>query len=199
MSARFSADCCNPISNFPVDPALEDRLAPETPQLRAFLAKLTVAAPSLEIDDLLQETMNRALKYRHSLDLDRPIRPWLQSIAFRVFLDAREKTLCEPQALNPTEIAERLTEGSRSSGSGFEAAGNTIHAHPLHQQFRLETHRLLDALDEPEKSVMRLTYLQQKPIADVAAALGLAVGTVKSHLHRARRRLAARFHKEDWL
>lgn len=171
---------------------MEDRLALETPQLRALLAKLTVAAPSLEIDDLLQETMNRALKYRSSLDLDRPIRPWLQSIAFRVFLDARERGQRQPTSVDPAEMAERVLDESRAEGSG--RSGN-----PLHRQIQGEARQLLEALDEPEKSVMELTYLQQKSVAEVSAALELAAGTVKSHLHRARRRLAARFNKEDWL
>ncbi len=171
---------------------MEDRLTPETPQLRAFLAKLAVAAPSLEVDDLLQETMNRALKYSHSLDLGRPIRPWLQSIAFRVFLDARAHAQREPQAVDPVEMSERV-----AAGVGIGGAGSTTAS--LIPAMQSEARQLLEALEEPEKSVMELTYLQQKPIADVAAALNLAAGTVKSHLHRARRRLAARFNKEDWL
>jgi RNA polymerase sigma-70 factor, ECF subfamily len=171
---------------------LEDSFTLETPQLRAFLAKLAVAAPSLEVDDLVQETMNRALKYSHSLDPDRPVRPWLQSIAFRVFLDARAREQRQPQALDPVEIAERSAGDSALTGAGGSATRSNA---ALHREAR----QLLDALDEPEKSVMEQTYLQAKPIADVARALGLPAGTIKSHLHRARRRLAARFHKEDWL
>jgi len=173
----------------PVDPALEDRLPAETPLLRAFLCKLVVATPSLEVDDLLQETMNRALKYRHSMDLDRPIRPWLQSIGFRVFVDARNQQKRTPQSVDPVAAAEGIADPS-SLGVG---GGRKNPAAPA------EARRLLDALDEPERSVMHLTYLQGKTTADVAAELKIAVGTVKSHLHRARRRLAARFRAEDWL
>jgi RNA polymerase sigma-70 factor, ECF subfamily len=187
--SRFSADCCNPILLPSVDPALEDRLPPETPHLRAFLRKLAVATPSLEVDDLLQETMNRALKYRHSLDLDRPIRPWLQSIAFRVFVDARNQQKRAPQSVDPVVAAEGFADPGGTEGGGISAIRSDA----------ADTRRLLDALDEPERSVMQLTYLQGKNTADVAAELKIAVGTIKSHLHRARRRLAARFRAEDWL
>ncbi len=173
----------------PVDPALEDRLPAETPHLRAFLCKLAVATPSLEVDDLFQETVNRALKYRHSMDLDRPIRPWLQSIAFRVFVDARNQQKRAPQSVDPVAVAEGIADpgGVGVGGNGQDRAATA------------EAFRLLEALEEPERSVMQPTYLQGKPVADVAAELKIAVGTVKSHLHRARRRLAARFRAEDWL
>jgi RNA polymerase sigma-70 factor (ECF subfamily) len=37
---------------------------------------------------------------------------------------------------------------------------------------------------------VRLFYLQDRKVDEVAQMLGMPIGTVKSHLHRARRRLA---------
>jgi len=58
---------------------------------------------------------------------------------------------------------------------------------------------LLAALDQPEREILERTYLLSESIAEVAGGMGLAEGTVKSHLHRAHKRLAARFEREDWL
>ncbi|GAA1796479.1 SigE family RNA polymerase sigma factor [Luedemannella flava] len=47
------------------------------------------------------------------------------------------------------------------------------------------------ALPEAQRRVVVLHYLYEQPVADIAASLGMPVGTVKSHLHRARTALAA--------
>jgi len=50
----------------------------------------------------------------------------------------------------------------------------------------------LSALPDIQREVITLFYLQERSVKDVAAMLDLPEGTVKSHLHRARRALAAR-------
>jgi RNA polymerase sigma-70 factor (ECF subfamily) len=45
------------------------------------------------------------------------------------------------------------------------------------------------ALAGPEGDVLRLMYVEDRPVAEVAALLGVPVGTVKSRAHRARRLL----------
>lgn len=43
-----------------------------------------------------------------------------------------------------------------------------------------------------QAQVVALHYLEDRPVADIASVLGLAEGTVKAHLHRARQSLAER-------
>jgi len=45
------------------------------------------------------------------------------------------------------------------------------------------------ALDGPEGEVLRLMYVEDRPVAEVAVLLGVPAGTVKSRVHRARRLL----------
>jgi len=58
---------------------------------------------------------------------------------------------------------------------------------------RIGLERCLERLPEMERDVITLFYLQDKSVEDVARMLDLPDGTVKSHLHRARRALAAMF------
>jgi len=53
----------------------------------------------------------------------------------------------------------------------------------------LEVEQCLSRLPETLRKVIVLFYLQDRSIADVAEILDLPEGTVKSHLHRARRAL----------
>ena len=45
------------------------------------------------------------------------------------------------------------------------------------------------ALSNPDGEVLRLMYVEDRPVAEVAALLGVPAGTVKSRAHRARRLL----------
>lgn len=51
--------------------------------------------------------------------------------------------------------------------------------------------RCIARLPVVEQQVVLLFYWEDQSVADVAAALGLPEGTVKSHLHRARKALGA--------
>jgi len=50
--------------------------------------------------------------------------------------------------------------------------------------------RLLARLPDMQRQVITLYYFEERDVKEVADRLGLAVGTVKSHLHRARQALA---------
>jgi len=55
---------------------------------------------------------------------------------------------------------------------------------------QVEMKQLLQRLPETQQQVITLFYLQDRSVEDVAHMLDLPEGTVKSHLHRARRALA---------
>lgn len=56
---------------------------------------------------------------------------------------------------------------------------------------QMQVKQLLGQLPEMQQQVIALFYLQDRSVEDVAHMLDLPEGTVKSHLHRARRALAA--------
>ncbi|MEO7190969.1 MAG: RNA polymerase sigma factor [Vicinamibacterales bacterium] len=51
-------------------------------------------------------------------------------------------------------------------------------------------HRAIDKLPEVQRTVLRLFYFEDRNIAEVASLLGMPEGTIKNHLHRARRTLS---------
>ena len=56
--------------------------------------------------------------------------------------------------------------------------------------------RLVDDLPEKQRQVVALFYLEEKSYEEVSRLLGIPLGTVKTHLHRARKELAVRWRKE---
>jgi RNA polymerase sigma-70 factor (ECF subfamily) len=61
---------------------------------------------------------------------------------------------------------------------------------PVRSSLKMELEQCLSRLPEVQRDVIVLFYLEEKSVEDVAMALDLPEGTVKSHLYRARRTLA---------
>ena len=51
--------------------------------------------------------------------------------------------------------------------------------------------RRIEALPEKQRQAVTLYYLDERPVDEVAAMMGIPVNTAKTHLHRARASLAA--------
>lgn len=58
------------------------------------------------------------------------------------------------------------------------------------RETRMDVESLLSELPEQYRAVLTLFYMEEKSYEDVSQMLGLPMGTVKTHLHRARKQLA---------
>ena len=155
--------------------ALEQRLLEQMAEVRSFLQRLVArGSPTLDADDLVQDVMERALRYSHTFDEQRDLLPWLRRTAFRVFLDERERSRRRP-------VTGRDDLPEASSAPGGEAA------HAVANRDEVEHH--LAALGATERQVLCRFHRDGWSVAEISAELGMPAGTVKSHLHRARRRL----------
>lgn len=107
-------------------------------------------------------------------------RSWLFGIAHRAFADSlRHRYKALP-------LAER------------DADTLIDEAAPAHENLDLVEHGLA-RLAPVEREILTLFYLQELSIAEIAEALSIAPGTVKSRLHRARHLLREEFDKEGEL
>jgi len=156
---------------------LDDRLTAEIPRLRAFLGRVT-GRPRVDVDDLVQESLARALRFRGSFDTARPLWPWLKRTAFRVFLDQRTREHSAPRSA-PAEPDEQGAWDQDQVGQ------------------RDELRALLAQLTGTEREVLVSFHRDGRSVAEIAQTLGMPAGTVKSHLHRARRRLATGAPEEE--
>jgi len=144
-------------------------IAEHIPRLRRYARAL--AGDSHRADDLVQDTLERALVkfhlWRHGSDL----RAWMFSIMHNVFInqlksrreleldDATESSLESPPQSDPLQLRD------------LDAA--------------------LRCLPAEQREVLLLVGLEQLSYAETSQALGVPIGTVMSRLSRGRERLRA--------
>jgi RNA polymerase sigma-70 factor (ECF subfamily) len=149
------------------DRALE-RLLDEY-QNKVFRMALAMLRDSARAEDVTQDVFVKLWRALPLYDGRAAVGTWLYTIARNTCLSA-----IRADGYRRTSALEDSTEPSASSTT------------PL----QLSVEQCLSRLPDVQRQVITLFYLQERSVSDVAAMLDLAEGTVKSHLHRARRALA---------
>ncbi len=148
-----------------------DAIIAEIPRLRRYARALTGKAELA--DDLVQDTLERALEKWRLWQQGRELRPWLFSIMHNLHVDGRRRD----GRLDFREEDDLPLPPQRAS-----------------QQDGLELRdldRALALLPAEQREVLLLVGLEELSYAEVAAALNIPQGTVMSRLSRARARFKA--------
>ncbi len=141
--------------------------------VRSFLRKITGKPDTA--DDLAQETFVRLLKHAGSYDEQYPMRTWLLTIARRLSINHSRRA---DQQVGSTEY-----DGHRST---FDGPAARVEADDMQQMNRRLLDDALARLSGSQREVIVLFHEQELSIEQVAQVMEMPVGTVKSHLHRAR-------------
>lgn len=127
--------------------------------------------------DAAQETFVKAWGALERFDTARPFRPWLFAICANICTDMLRRR--RPQA--------SLDDPERPEEPDPDPAAGRI-AEEFEAQESLT--RALGALSEIQRRIVVLKHVQGWSYQEISRATGLPVGTLKSHAHRARRKLA---------
>ncbi len=151
--------------------AVRDAIVAEIPRLRRYARALTGRADAA--DDLVQETLQRALEKWRLWQRDRDLRPWLFSIMHNLHVDGHRRDqrvdFCADDDL-PVPV-QRASQADALELRDLE--------------------RALALLPPEQREVLLLVGLEELSYAEVARALQIPQGTVMSRLSRARTRLKA--------
>ena len=145
-------------------------------QLTAILPRLRIYALSLtrnrdQADDLVHDTVVKALAGRQSFQLRTNLAAWLFRIQRNEFISGLRRL--RPTVPVDTTVAEALS-------------------HPPHQESGLIMREFLTAfakLAPTQREALLLAVVEGQPYDVIAAHTGVSVGTVKSRISRARDRL----------
>jgi RNA polymerase sigma-70 factor, ECF subfamily len=132
-------------------------------------------------DDLVQDTIERALRFADQYERGTNLRAWAQQILFSVFITRYRRARREKNALRVLSVDPcAWTLPERFSPPDASAA------------LTPSTKERLDSLPPGFRSVLTLVDLEQRSYREAATELGLPVGTVMSRLHRGRKLLASK-------
>lgn len=157
-------------------------------QVEALTPKLLPRAMMLcrnasDAQDLLQDTVERALRFEHQFVPGSNLRAWLHQVLYSVFVTrcrsrGRERRALDRLAVDPVAWTQADPEPSLSSLPPRLA-------------------NALASLPERFQRTLLLVDLWELPYKDAAALLSVPIGTVMSRLHRARRMLRDVLGDED--
>lgn len=124
--------------------------------------------------DVLQQTWLEAFRNLKSLRDPRALRPWLYRISHRRAITHRRRGGKTEQCgvAQPPELDQLPA------------------ARDVHDEWRIDTaeqiHHALGRLSLPHREVLTLFFLEEMPVEEIAQALDIPAGTVKSRLHYAK-------------
>jgi len=141
-------------------------------------------------EDLVQEVFLRVWTHAEQWDGRGSVKAWLYRIGTNLTLNQLRAMRRRPQQSLEIFTGETTSE-DESSIPGWlidASAPDPETALEMMEQRKL-FRRLVDALPEEKREVFRLIYDARLEIQDVANALGISVGTVKSRLYYGRKQL----------
>ncbi|TPV93111.1 MAG: sigma-70 family RNA polymerase sigma factor [Myxococcales bacterium FL481] len=127
-------------------------------------------------DDLGQEAFLRAYRGLERFERRSRFSTWVYRIAYNVYLNHRTRT--KTLGVLPQDYETRV-----AAPEAMESAGRS--------DLRRDLGAAIARLDERYRAVIVLYYIEDVSYPEIAEVLDLPLGTVKTHLHRARKMLRA--------
>ena len=143
------------------------------------------------VEDIFQETFLQLFNSRESFDRNRPLRPWLFTIAANKAKDALRKW----QRKNAVPIGT-MTDSEELSFDDMLNSVSSDRTMPYEQLQKDETalrvRRIISDMPENLREILVFAYFNRFSYKQMAEILSIPIGTVKSRLHTA----VGRFAKE---
>ncbi len=150
----------------------------EIPRLRRYA--LVLAKDPVAADDLVQDTLERAIRKRHLWRGSGSIRSWLYRILYRVFLN------------------QSTRRRRRSNEVAIEVAPEPVEpASPEQMVVCRDIVAAMAALPTEQRAAIALTAIEGFAYDEAAAALEIPIGTLRSRLSRGRERLRETFRASE--
>ena len=131
-------------------------------------------------EELVQDALVRAYKRLDHFDARQPMKPWLYRIAYRLALEQRRA---------------QTRETARQHAAATIHEQDRVDSGPAEKLFADERSEMLwqavSELPMAQRTAVVLYYRENLKVQEIARALGVSTGTVKTHLFRARSQIQA--------
>ncbi len=131
--------------------------------------------------ELCQETFLRVHQRLHQYRYESRLKSWIGRVAYTIALRHLQHKRIPILDSGGDDFDEALVE---TIGDGFD-----LETACADEETVRHLHAAIETLPPVQRTVLTLYYLEEMPIPEIARITGLAGGTIKSHLFRARLRL----------
>ena len=150
-----------------------------------------------EAKDRVQEAFFRAFRNLKKFKGKSSFYTWLYRIVVNTCIDAQRRRKRWSQVFFPWRFGK--TENEESNASLEDYPDREENSNPLsrltHHQLEIDVKKALKSLSEKQRAVFQLKVFQEMSIPEIAEIMGLAEGTVKTHLFRATRFIRSQLRK----
>jgi RNA polymerase sigma-70 factor (ECF subfamily) len=164
---------------------------------RAYATALRLTRHAADAEDLVQDAALLAFRGFATFERGTNFRAWFLRILMNAFLSGRRKHRAEDDAVSLDEVPNAFIQRQAHELVKTEAVPAGLAAADVARSVigQLESEQVeaaIDALPEEFRTVAALYFLQDLPYQEIAAMLGIPIGTVRSRLHRGRALLQKR-------
>ena len=156
--------------------AIEGLIRSHQDALYAFILRMS-GQPHVA-EDIVQEAFVRVLKNLDRFDPRYRFSTWVFTIAKRLYVNAIQK---QKPAYDTDTVS--IQEGKTPAPGGVSARAETM------ENLRGLLDGAPESLNEQQREIVLLFHQQNWSITEIAEHLSMPEGTVKSHLHRTRKRM----------
>lgn len=150
-----------------------------------FLARDMVGNP-VDAEDVSQEVFLKVFRSFDTFNREAKLGSWLYRITYNACIDHLRKRAATPEPMEDATLEAGFRDHPQLSGSPA-SPDPALAAERAQLRERIE--RALESVSPQEKAVFLLRHHEDLALGDIAEALGLSVGSVKSYLFRAVRKL----------
>jgi len=152
---------------------------------KVYYLALDMAGNPVDAEDISQEVFLKVYRSFGTFRKGAKLGSWLYRITYNASIDCLRRKGAAPQAM-----ADEIIESSADSDAGLPRRGPADPAAGLEaRQLQDRIASALDKVSPQEKAVFVLRHYEDLQLKDIALSLGLSVGSVKSYLFRAVRKL----------
>jgi RNA polymerase sigma-70 factor (ECF subfamily) len=134
-------------------------------------------------EDLVQDTLERAMRFEGSYQQGSNLRAWANQVLFSVFVTRCRRARREQRAVSTLAVDPCAWTTREPSGPAMELSP--------------PVRRALESLPAGYRDAVLLIDLHELPYKEAAARLGVPIGTIMSRLSRGRRLLAVTMSSPD--
>jgi len=158
-----------------------------TPALRSAARAMAGNVP--DADDLVQETLLRAMRFAGRFQRGTNLKGWLKTILRNSFINQFRRARRRPAVFGSEESEQLIASAPARDESPIQIEPEQFEASTDH--FSASLRDAVHSLPEKYRQVFLLFALGGYKYREIADRMGIPVGTVMSRLHRARAALHA--------